>query len=141
MTVVRETLQTAAGALVSSRVVGSDLPSRRATSAPRRCPTTRRWPTRRSARCAAAARVFAGQRDDPFFIPLDRVFDTINLEGAGTGNMGGGIDTLAGYGVQSVVLQVPEAQVTRGGQLGRPARRPATRSSASGRRPSAGACR
>ena len=64
-------------------------------------------------------RVFAGQRDDPFFIPLDRVFDSINLEGAGTGNMGGGIDTLAGYGVQSVVLQVPEAQVTRDGRLGR----------------------
>ena len=61
-------------------------------------------------------RVFAGQRDDPFFIPLDRIFDTVNLEGAGTGNMGGGIDTLAGYGVQSVVLQVPEAQVTRDGK-------------------------
>jgi uncharacterized protein DUF4331 len=59
-------------------------------------------------------RVFAGQRDDPFFIPLDRVFDSVNLDGAGTGNQGGGIDTLAGYGVQSVILQVPEAQVTRG---------------------------
>ena len=30
--------------------------------------------------------------------------------------MGGGIDTLAGYGVQAVVLQVPEAQVTRDGK-------------------------
>ena len=58
-------------------------------------------------------KVFAGQRDDAFFLPLDRVFDSINLEGAGTGNMGGGIDTLAGYGVQTVVLQVPEARVTR----------------------------
>lgn len=58
-------------------------------------------------------KVFAGQRDDAFYVPLDRVFDSVNLEGAGTGNMGGGIDTLAGYGVQSIVLQVPEAQVTR----------------------------
>jgi len=58
-------------------------------------------------------KVFAGQRDDAFFITLDRVFDSINLEGAGTGNMGGGIDTIAGYGVQTVVLQVPEARVTR----------------------------
>jgi hypothetical protein len=58
-------------------------------------------------------KVFAGQRDDPFFLPLDRVFDSINLDGAGTGNMGGGIDTLAGYGVQSIVLQLPEARVTR----------------------------
>jgi len=58
-------------------------------------------------------RVFAGQRDDAFFLPLDRVFDSINLDGAGTGNVGGGIDTLAGYGVQTIVLQVPEARVTR----------------------------
>jgi len=58
-------------------------------------------------------KVFAGQRDDAFFLPLDRVFDSVNLEGAGTGNMGGGIDTLAGYGVQTIVLQVPEARVTR----------------------------
>ena len=58
-------------------------------------------------------KVFAGQRDDAFFVPLDRVFDSVNLEGAGTGNMGGGIDTLAGYGTQSIVLQVPEARVTR----------------------------
>ena len=61
-------------------------------------------------------KVFAGQRDDAFFLPLDRVFDSVNLDGAGTGNQGGGIDTLAGYGVQSVVLQVPEAQVTRDGK-------------------------
>jgi hypothetical protein len=58
-------------------------------------------------------KVFAGQRDDPFFLPLDRVFDSVNLEGAGTGNMGGGIDTLAGYGVQTIALQVPEVHVTR----------------------------
>ena len=58
-------------------------------------------------------KVFAGQRDDAFFISLDRVFDSVNLDGAGTGNMGGGIDTVAGYGVQSIVLQVPERRVTR----------------------------
>ena len=64
-------------------------------------------------RLPGGGKVFAGQRDDAFFVPLDRVFDSVNLEGAGTGNQGGGIDTLAGYGVQSIVLQVPEARVTR----------------------------
>jgi len=58
-------------------------------------------------------KVFAGQRDDAFFIPLDRVFDSVNLAGAGTGNEGGGIDTIAGYGVQTIVLQLPESAVTR----------------------------
>lgn len=60
--------------------------------------------------------VFAGQRDDAFFIALDRVFDSVNLAGAGTGNEGGGIDTVSGYGVQSIVLQLPEALVTRDGK-------------------------
>ena len=62
---------------------------------------------------SGGGKVFAGQRDDAFFIALDRVFDSINLDGIGTGNMGGGIDNVAGYGVQTIVLQVPEARVTR----------------------------
>ena len=64
------------------------------------------------------AKVFAGQREDPFFVDLGATFDGINLRNA-TGNAGGGKDDLAGYGVHSVVLQVPEAQVTRdGGAVG-----------------------
>ncbi len=61
-------------------------------------------------------KVFAGQREDPFFASLGRIFDTVNLTGAGLGNMGGGVDDLAGYAVQSVVLQVPESDVTRDGK-------------------------
>jgi hypothetical protein len=61
------------------------------------------------------AKVFAGQREDPFFVDLGATFDGINLRNA-TGNAGGGKDDLAGYGVHSIVLQVPEAQVTRNGQ-------------------------
>ncbi len=61
-------------------------------------------------------KVFAGQREDPFFAALGRVFDTVNLDGAGLGNEGGGVDDLAGYGVQSIVLQVPEAEVTVDGK-------------------------
>jgi hypothetical protein len=59
-------------------------------------------------------KVFAGQRDDPFFVDLGQTFDSINFRpGVGTGNQGGGKDDLAGYNVNSIVLQVPEAQVTR----------------------------
>src|SRR3954470_987565 len=57
-------------------------------------------------------KVFAGQADDPFFVDLGTAFDAINIR-SGTGNAGGGKDDLAGYNVHSVVLQVPEAQVTR----------------------------
>jgi hypothetical protein len=61
-------------------------------------------------------KVFAGQREDPFYAALGRIFDTVNLTGAGLGNQGGGVDDLAGYAVQSVVLQVPESDVTRNGK-------------------------
>ena len=56
-------------------------------------------------------KVFAGQRDDPFFVDLGMTFDAINLEG----RAGKGKDDLAGYGVHSIVLQVPEERVTRDG--------------------------
>ena len=59
-------------------------------------------------------KVFAGQRDDPFFVDLGQTFDAINFRpDVGTGNQGGGKDDLAGYNVHSIVLQVPEAAVTR----------------------------
>jgi hypothetical protein len=62
-------------------------------------------------------KVFAGQRDDPFYVDLGQTFDAINFRpNVGTGNQGGAKDDLAGYNVHSVVLQVPEANVTRDGK-------------------------
>jgi hypothetical protein len=63
---------------------------------------------------SGGGKVFAGQRDDPFFVDLGQTFDSINFRpGVGTGNQGGGKDDLAGYNTNSIVLQVPESQVTR----------------------------
>jgi hypothetical protein len=63
-------------------------------------------------------KVFAGQRDDPFFVDLGQTFDSINFRpGVGTGNQGGGKDDLAGYNTNSIVIQVPEGQVTRNHKL------------------------
>ena len=65
----------------------------------------------------SGGKVFVGQRDDPFFVDLGQTFDSINFRpGVGTGNQGGGKDDLAGYNTNSIVLQVPEAQVTRDGK-------------------------
>jgi hypothetical protein len=65
-------------------------------------------------------KVFAGQRDDPFFADLGAIFDGVNIDkpgrsGIGFGNNGGGKDDLAGYGLHAIVLQVPEERVTRDG--------------------------
>jgi hypothetical protein len=57
-------------------------------------------------------KVFAGQTDDAFFIDLGAIFDLVTIRplNLGTGNVGGkggGVDTLAGFNVQSIALQAP----------------------------------
>jgi Domain of unknown function (DUF4331) len=51
-------------------------------------------------------RVFAGQRDDPFFGDIGAIFDLVAIRN-GTGATGGGKDFFAGYAVHSIALQVP----------------------------------
>ncbi|MEZ4647290.1 MAG: DUF4331 family protein [Candidatus Eisenbacteria bacterium] len=61
-------------------------------------------------------RVFAGQRDDPFFVDLGAVFDLLGFRSV-PGNMGQGRDDLAGTNVQAIVLEVPIEMVTRDGSI------------------------
>ena len=51
-------------------------------------------------------RVFAGQRDDPFYIDLGAVFDTLNLRAPGT-------DMLSGFNVHTIALEVPSSLLTK----------------------------
>jgi hypothetical protein len=60
-------------------------------------------------------KVFAGQREEPFFVDLGAAFDAINVR-VGTGNQGQGKDDFSGYNISSVVMQLPEEQVTRNGE-------------------------
>ena len=60
----------------------------------------------------SGGKVFAGQRDDPFFVDLGAVFDAANLR-EGTGNAGEGKDDLSGFSTHAIVLQVPESKVTK----------------------------
>lgn len=58
----------------------------------------------------AGERSFAGQADDSFFLDL-RVFDLLyGTDLSETGN-----DTLSGYNVNTIALQVPTRELTRGG--------------------------
>ncbi len=56
------------------------------------------------------ARIFAGQRDDPFFGDIGSIFDLLAIR-KGTGNMGGGKDFFAGYAVHTIALQIPVSQL------------------------------
>jgi hypothetical protein len=57
--------------------------------------------------------VFAGQSDDPFFVDLN-VFDLLSIRKL-PGNMGGGVDGLKGYNVQSIALQIPMDKLAKSG--------------------------
>jgi Domain of unknown function (DUF4331) len=59
---------------------------------------------------SGGGKVFAGQRDDPFFADVGDIFDLVAIR-KGTGSTGGGKDFLAGYAVHTIGLQIPISQV------------------------------
>ncbi len=68
-------------------------------------------------------KVFAGERDDPFFVDLGSVFDLLalrpiqNLHLIPTPGATTGVDGLKGYNVQSLALQVPISRVAGNGGI------------------------
>lgn len=60
-------------------------------------------------RLSDGSTVFAGQRDDPFFVDLG-LFDLLHIRQL-PGNNGGGIDQLKGYNVNSIAIQVPISEL------------------------------
>ena len=56
----------------------------------------------------AGGKVFAGQRDEYFYIDLG-VFDALNLRSIG---ISGGIDTTKSYNVSTIAIEVPIAELT-----------------------------
>jgi len=54
-------------------------------------------------------RAFAGQRDDPFYIDLGAIFDTLNLRNPGT-------DMLSGFNVHTIALELPASMLTKDGK-------------------------
>jgi len=58
-------------------------------------------------------KVFAGQRDDPFYVDLGGTFDLLGFRSAPPGAFSmGGVDGLKGYSVNSIAVQVPITQLT-----------------------------
>ena len=55
-------------------------------------------------------KVFAGQRDEYFYIDLGGTFDALNLRSIGEN---GGIDRTQGYNVSTIAIEVPIQEVTR----------------------------
>jgi hypothetical protein len=75
---------------------------------PRSTPGYRGLVTKSVVSFDGGSKAFAGQRDDPFFGDIGAIFDLVAIR-KGTGNMGGGRDFFAGYGVHTFGVQVPIA--------------------------------
>ena len=52
-------------------------------------------------------KVFAGLRDDPFFINVGGIFDLLNINGQRTG----GVDNLAGLNVRTIAISIPSTKL------------------------------
>jgi Domain of unknown function (DUF4331) len=65
-------------------------------------------------------KVFAGPRDDPFFVDLGSIFDLGGLRPFNQAHLiplptGPGKDYVAGFDIHSIELQIPKVHLTRGG--------------------------
>ena len=59
-------------------------------------------------------RVFAGQRDEGFYIDVGAIFDTLNLRSTSDR---GGVDSTSGFNVNTIAIEVPIQELTRSGAV------------------------
>jgi hypothetical protein len=115
-TIVRETHRWSKGKHhVRERTIARGLPVAPPNIGPKTFPNYQAFVDAAIKRLGDGTKVFVGQRDDPFFVDLGATFDGINLRKL-TGNQGQGKDDFSGMNTHSVVMQIPEARVTRNGK-------------------------
>ncbi len=108
-TIVREQFRD--GKAAGEKTIASDLPVAPSNAGTKTFPDYNKV-ANEAIRTVGSSKYFAGQRNDAFFIDLGVAFDNVNLR-LGLGNTGGGLDTQAGTSIQTITMQVPEAEVTR----------------------------
>ncbi len=103
------------GRVINRTRIGRQLPVAPSNVGPKTFPDYAALTRQAIRRLSGGRTVFAGQRDDPFFVDLGATFDALNIR-RGTGNEGAGKDDFSGLSTQSIVLRVPQAQLTRDGR-------------------------
>ena len=99
-----------------STVVAKDLPVAPANIGPRSTPNYDTLAAAAIQPLGDGGAVFAGPRDDPFFVDLGSVFDLLGLRPLNDAHLipepvEAGVDDLQGYNVHSIVMQLPTAQL------------------------------
>jgi hypothetical protein len=97
---------------VREKTIARGLPSAPPNIGPKSFPNYQVFADGAIKRLDDGTKVFAGQRDDPFFVDLGATFDAINLRKL-TGNQGQGKDDLSGMNTHAIVMQIPERLVTK----------------------------
>ena len=97
---------------VREKTIAKGLPSAPSNVGPKTFPNYQVFADGATRTIGDGTKVFAGQRDDPFFVDLGATFDGLNIRQL-TGNKGQGKDDLSGYNVHSIVMQLPERLVTK----------------------------
>ena len=60
------------------------------------------------------SKVFAGERDDPFFVDLGGVFDLLTIRRP-PGDKGKGVDGVGGFNCLTIAIQIPKTRLTKDG--------------------------
>ena len=99
----------------SPTVLGSDLPVVPAYVGPVSMPNYAELAASGVMTLSDGTKVFAGPRDDPFFVDLAATFDLLTIRKP-PGNRGRGLDGLGGYDVMTIAMQIPMTRLTADGQ-------------------------
>jgi hypothetical protein len=96
--------------------LGRNIPTPPVNIGPRSTPNYNQLATQAITHLPGGIKVFAGQRDDPFFVDLGSIFDLGGLRPLNGAHViprtaEPGVDGVAGYNVHSIVLQVPKSRV------------------------------
>ncbi len=100
------------GRLLSARRVGKRFRVAPSNVGPKTMPNYQHLSRQAVRNLPGGGQVFAGQREDPFFVDLGATFDSINFR-VPTGNSGAGKDDFSGLNTQSIVMKLPERLVTK----------------------------
>jgi len=101
-------------------LIGSDIPTPPVNIGPRSTPNYEALAAQAVKPLPDGSKVFAGQRDDPFFVDLGSAFDLLGLRPLNQAHVlplpqQAGVDGVGGFNTHTIALQVPITQLTKNG--------------------------
>jgi hypothetical protein len=102
--------------------LATDVPTPPANIGPRSTPNYPQYTAASIKSLPGGGKVFAGSRNDPFFVDLGSVFDLLGLRPINNAHLAPlpvtpGVDSLSTKNVHSIVLQVPISQLSKNGNV------------------------